>query len=602
MSYTPTAGDVVGVAFATGYTAPAGDLVPLSLRDPDPVPPAPVRYVGAAVGVRWSIQPARPRVVRAAHRQAPERCQSPALNWQRAPGRREGVFAAWGRVPGRGVAVSLPWGRPGVLPSILVSVPWRQIPVVCAARGMSWDWPPSAACSSSIAWTWPSARPAATELPWDMPPTVRRAAGMRWTCPPAAIRRWYLPWGYGRAVRWVVHGPGVEPPTEPPGTAYVAPAGDVVGVHFICPLVAFDGDVAPVPLGLAACYLAWPKERTYIVLNSAHVVRLPERTPIAVRSIQIRGSVDDVVWTFSIELGDPAHLAYLLKDADGPRAIEINVNGYVWTAIVDARRENRRHPGRTVGVTARSRTAVLDAPYAPIRSHVQPAERQAQQLVDEELTLTGFSADYDTLTWLVPGGTWHYDSRTPMEAVRSIAASAGAVVQSHPWDVSIAVRPRYPVSPWSWPATAADKQIADDVILSIEARNQSRPLYDYVLVSGEQVGVSDPIIRAGSAGEVRAPMVVDALITEHSVALERGRNVLSDRGEQDIVDIVLPLFPASDVGRPGLIYPLDLVEVIEPAAWKGLAQSVEINVDTSADGVLTVEQTVGIARHYSDAN
>jgi hypothetical protein len=216
--------------------------------------------------------------------------------------------------------------------------------------------------------------------------------------------------------------------------------------------------------------------------------------------------------------------------------------------------------------------------------------------------LTGFVAQYDTLTWVVPGGVWHYDGKTPMDAVRSIAAAAGAVVQSHPWDKSIRIVPRYPVSPWAWTTTAPDRQIPDDVILADNARTASKPLYDYVLVSGEQVGVCDPIIRQGSAGEVRAPMVVDPLITTHPVALERGRNVLCDRGEQDLVDLVMPLFPASTPGKPGLVVPLRLVEVVEPKAWKALALAVEIRAQTTDAGALVVEQTITMERHYSDAN
>ncbi|HVJ63132.1 MAG TPA: hypothetical protein VM555_10530, partial [Tahibacter sp.] len=395
---------------------------------------------------------------------------------------------------------------------------------------------------------------------------------------------------------------GVQPPEEPEPSHYIAPAGNRVRLNLTCPQLELRGSQVAVPLGPAACYFAWPKQRSYIVLNTASVVRLPDRTPIAVQSIQIRASVDDVVWSFSLQLADPAHLALLRADADGPKVIEINLNGYVWTALVETRNQDRQFPGRAVSIAGRSQTALLDAPFAPVRAKVQDADRQAQQLVDEELALTGFVVQYDTLTWLVPGGVWHYDGKTPLDAVRTVAAAAGAVVQSHPWDKSIRIAPRYPVSPWAWTTTAPDRQIPDDIVLRDTMRTASKPLYDYVLVSGEQVGVCDPIIRQGSAGEVRAPMVVDPLITTHPVALERGRNVLSDRGQQDLVDIVIPLFPASTPGQPGLVLPLHLVEVVELQAWKALAVAVEIHAQTTESGALVVDQTITMERHYSDAN
>lgn len=359
------------------------------------------------------------------------------------------------------------------------------------------------------------------------------------------------------------------------------------------------------PFGRAACYFAWPQPRTYIVINSVSVVRLPERTPVSVHAVSLRSAVDDLYWAVSMDLSDPAHLALVKPSVDGLKVVEITVNGYVWTAIIESYTDDRQFPARRVTVSGRSQSALLDEPYALQRALVQSADRQAQQLIDDELELTGFSADYGTVTWLVPGGAWHYTASTPIAAIREIAAAAGAVVQTHPWDQVLQVRPRYPVSPWEWTSTAPDVQIQDDIILRIAAQLESRPLYNYVLVSGDQVGVSDPVIRTGSAGDVRAAQVVDRLITQHDVAAERGRNVISDRGEQSRVSIDIPLFAASVSGQPGLVPPLQLVEVIEPVPWKGLAIACEIRVDVSSSSgaaLTTVRQSLTIERHMTDAN
>jgi hypothetical protein len=340
------------------------------------------------------------------------------------------------------------------------------------------------------------------------------------------------------------------------------------------------------------------------VRNSATVVRLPELTPIDVSRIQLAQSVDNAFVQMSMDLANPDHLELLKADVDGPKSVQITINGYVWTAIVEDWSRDREHPGKRVSVSGRSRSALLDAPYAPLRSKVAAADRQLQQLVDEELDLTGFTVDFQTITWLVPGGVFHYDAQTPIAAVATLAAGAGAVVQAHPWDDVLVIAPRYPVSPWQWASSPVDRSIQDDVILRDSSRRSSKPLYDYVLVSGEQVGVSDPIIRDGAAGEIRAPMIVDPLITDHTASSERGRNVLSDRGEQASVEITIPLFAIDIPDRPGLVQPLHLVEVVEPTSWRGLCVGVEISATMQQSGsaaVLVVEQTVTLERHYSDA-
>src|SRR5690606_21792185 len=105
--------------------------------------------------------------------------------------------------------------------------------------------------------------------------------------------------------------------------------------------------------------------------------------------------------------------------------IEININGWLYTGIVEDWTTQTEFPGRAVSVTGRALSALLDAPYAPPRSYVEPATRTAQQLIAHELEYTGFSASYDTVDWGVPGNTWHYDAMTAVQAIRAIAAASG---------------------------------------------------------------------------------------------------------------------------------------------------------------------------------
>jgi|GEM_PF-334627 len=350
-----------------------------------------------------------------------------------------------------------------------------------------------------------------------------------------------------------------------------------------------------------------PALRVHVVLNSVSVVRLPDRTPIAVDTVDLSSNVESAYWTLRMTLADPAHVALLRPTVDGPAQVEIEMNGYVWTAIIEGHEGSREFANQGVTVIGRSRTAVLDDPYAPRRSATEPEIRTALQLAEAELANTGFTLDWSGVDWLVPGGAWYYQDLTPMAVLQRIAAARGAVIQSHPSELELRVRSRYPTSPWAWNSTVADIVLPASWIASESARLQSRPLYDAVIVSGEQQGVLGRITRAGSAGETFAQQVVDQLITHADVAAERGRVVLGDRGEQELVDMRIPLFVQGEItgGGPGLYTPLQLIEVQDVAeTWKGLGVGVTISARRGGTGSagLDIWQNVSIERHLTDAS
>jgi len=335
------------------------------------------------------------------------------------------------------------------------------------------------------------------------------------------------------------------------------------------------------------------------------MVRIPDRTPIQITSVEIATSVDSWGATFNIELADPAHLALLKPSAAGPRQIEVSLNGYVWTAIVESYGKQREFGRVSVNVAGRSRTALLAGPYAPARTKVAGEVRSMAQLVAEELLDTGYEATYETVDWLVPGGAWFYDGSAPLDAISTLAAASGGVVQSDPAEKRLVVRPRYPASPWDWANVTPDHQLVEDIIISEGLQVQSQPLYDAVVVTGELEGkgVTCRVRRAGSAGELYAPQVSSPLISDAAAGAERGRNILSDRGEQASIEVVLPLFSMPlKPGETGRVLPLDLVEVSgSEGTWHGLCIAARW-VARSENGRVVVEQTITLERHYSDAN
>jgi hypothetical protein len=611
VSWTPPAGHEIAINFVGAYTPPAGHEVAIRFGVPDdPPPPAPDPVLGVSAGMPWAHARRRLKTVQSGWKTRQSHATNTRVRWREAAPVQGSVRARWAKVPTLDAHALLSWGHPPAI-GVSAATPWRRVPLHGVRSILPWDLPPSRSTTAGARWLAPAARQVEAGLPWDLPPARSIQTGASWLHPALRELRLWLPWQQGRRLRWIVGSPGVEPPEEPTGPVYVPPPGHSVALNFACPYIDHPGQAVPLPFGPAACYFAWPKPRRYIVLNSAAVHRLPERTQIYVVSVSVSASRGNVLRDFDMVLADPGQLALLKGPAGSPKEVEINLNGWVFTGIVEKWGRDTQWPATSVRVAGRSRAALLDAPYAPARSYVETADRTAQQLIDRELEFTGFSADVPFgWSWLVPGGAWAYDAQTPIAALARVASAAGAGVIAHPWDDVLLVRPRYgngagdPVSPWDWALTAADKIVHDDYVPRLSesggvsdpgaetvvlplwppsandkpglvepyqlvevAAAESRkgvvdsvrvvaqmvdagngamalvieqtvtldmppvePRFDYVLVSGEQVGVSDPVIRTGTAGTKRLPAIVDRLITQHAVARERGRNALSAGG------------------------------------------------------------------------
>ena len=481
---------------------------------------------------------------------------------------------------------------------------WRSQETLAVSAVMPWTSRiTKASATTRIAWRASPVIRQLRQLPWgEALDGIRTEGVMRWAHPALSRRVVRLPWGpAGRVKWWVGDKPDPDPDPEPQPQF---PGGGDVALNLGCFVLEQAGFV-PLNLGISACYAVRPHRRTYVVINEASVVRLPDRTPIDVSRVSISSSVDAWGHSFDLELANPAHAALLMPTAAGPRHIEVALNGYVWTALVESQARRREWGSTGVTLSGRSRTALLAAPYAPARVKATTEERSMAQLVAEELLDTGYAASYDTTDWVVPAGAWFYDGFTALDAISALADASGAVVQSDPATKSVRVRARYPASPWLWRDSAPDHVLQEDYVVTESVQMRSAPLYDAVVVTGELAGkgVTAKVRKSGEAGQLFAPQASSPLISTAGAASERGRNILSDRGEQALIELALPLFPqplrAGEVGR---ILPLDLVEVLTAdGPWHGLCTATRIEV-RAEDAALVVEQIITLERHYTDAD
>lgn len=603
MPYTPPAGDLVPLTLSGSYTPPAGDEVALDLNDGSGTPPA---YTGVGLARRFGLwwDQGSPRDVQRSGRwrDANRRDCAPALRWATGTPVDHPLAIAWSGNNSVDRARGLAWDW-GTALDVTRSPGWRAASPVDTTHAAAWNWAEPHDASRALAWGHPPPRDTARRVTWNQGEHHGQAWRTPWAYPPPKDVQRTVPWGWGTPLsqQYVLIPPPV-PIVDGTPPCYLPPPGDRVplamsGVYLLPP-----GDQVPLRLvcGNTRVYVL---RRTAIMQHSFSVCRLRDRLPLNAIAATMGADRDSWAWSIDLQLVDRASYHAVLPDGDGPKLIEINASGHIWTALVERATERRVAPAdgnatpTRFSIAGRSRTAILAAPYAVARSYVNPAPTTAAQAAARELEFTGFTLDWQVDDWAIPAGAWRYEHETPMSAILRIAATCGAVVQSHPETETVIVKPAYAAAPWNW-ATETPAVILDGQSL-IEMGREWRPGPQYlgVYVSGETQGVLVNVIRQGSAGSPYAQMIVDPLVTAIEPARGRGTREIADSQNQTVEPVVLPLMPAP--AAPGVVLPTELVQVEDPVhgIYKAQATGTSIAVSLVNDAI-SIRQTVTLARHY----
>ncbi|MBD7987104.1 hypothetical protein H9645_03590 [Luteimonas sp. Sa2BVA3] len=342
-----------------------------------------------------------------------------------------------------------------------------------------------------------------------------------------------------------------------------------------------------------------PDLPVYVMLPTMTAVRLPDRTPLPLLSTSLQEERGGYTWSFSA----PMHregLDLVNPDDGSLPEIEVTINGYVWTLVVDAYDDNRRFGSNTVSLRGYSTSVLLAAPHAPTRTYTAPADRTAAQLAEEELP-PGWTLVWDAVDWLVPGGTFSYADLAPIEAIARLASAIGASIESDPATRQIRVAPGYPESPWQWASEAPYAVLPAGVLASGSSTWKGGTNADGVYVYAQNAGSGAFVKLAGSAGAVQVPMVVDPLLVHADAQRERGRQELAAAGRARTVQRTVPLFPTpAPEGMPelGVVRTGVLLEVQDTdETWVGMV--VGVRIDAQRQGrALSVRQHLTIERQY----
>ena len=260
-------------------------------------------------------------------------------------------------------------------------------------------------------------------------------------------------------------------------------------------------------------------------MNTITSVVLPERTAIELPNIEISLDIDSFSWSLTGEVWGATSLAMIEPDQNGPKQIEVDINGWKWVFIIERYNTDRRFGTERYTVYGSSRTQLLAAPYAPLRNKSSNSSINAKQAITEELSgssgETGFTVnypnlnDYETPDWIMPGGTFSYQNQTAMQVVARIAGTAGSVIIPSRDSDQLNIQPRYPSSPWSWDAATMDRIIPAALVISLSASWRPEPEYNAVYVSGTHAGVAVNVKRTGTAGNKPAPDIYEDCSPKH---------------------------------------------------------------------------------------
>lgn len=377
------------------------------------------------------------------------------------------------------------------------------------------------------------------------------------------------------------------PPVVAPG--YLAD----LNLLFQCPPLASPWNLV---FGARPCYLdesfpglvIVPVRRIYMVINNASLRRIDGNIPLPAFNMSLSIDADSWTWSFSAALPGSALPNLEPAMSGAPVEVEAMINGVAYRALVERVGRERSFGKSDIRVSGRGKTALLDSPYAPSQSFSNTAARTAQQLMADVLTVNGqpmgWAVNWGLEDWLVPAGVFSQQG-SHIAALNAIASAAGGYIQPHASLQSLSVLPRYPVAPWNWGTVIPDFELPSDVTTreSIEWVEKAR--YNRVFVSGQQSGVLGQVTRAGTAGDLLAPMVTDALITTASAARQRGLSLLADTGRQAEISLRLPV-----LAETGVITPGKFVRYTDAGTTRiGIVRSVGVEV-----GMPEIWQTLGV--------
>lgn len=391
-----------------------------------------------------------------------------------------------------------------------------------------------------------------------------------------------LAWEKAKAIHYRKH--LIQPWPKPELPQYEG-TGDL---NFICLCHEVDAHNVILNFGVDDCIPAIPNQNWWYILNSLSVTRLDNDAEILVYDGNYR--TDRGSWAWSYSLTVPHTEITKLEPINGqPVILKIMVNGHEHHMLLENRTRSRNFGNITYTLTGRSQTALLDVPYAPLRSFLQENERTSVQLAQAELdrvfsdTVLNWQL-IDDLGWIVANNSLSYSNLAPIAAIKLIAESGGGFIYSEKGSNTLSIKPLYKKTFWdAFTVDDYDRLVPDSLVTSQSTDYELYPDYNGITLTNDRTGKQAQVKRTGTAADVLLPPENNPLFDVVSMGAF-GKAKLAKAGMIETHTLTMPI--SAEVGEcaPGEVLAFS-------AEWWGIVESVSVSFSHAK-----VNQTVKVER------
>ncbi|KJV36481.1 hypothetical protein VH96_14655, partial [Acinetobacter indicus] len=377
-----------------------------------------------------------------------------------------------------------------------------------------------------------------------------------------------LAWEKAKAIHYRKH--PIQPWPKPELPQYEG-TGDL---NFICLCHDVDSHNVVLNFGVDDCIPALPNQNWWYILNSLSVTRLDNDAEILVYDGNYR--TDRSSWAWSYTLTVPNTEIAKLEPINGqPVILKIMVNGHEHHMLLENRTRSRNFGNITYTLTGRSQTALLDAPYAPLRSFLQENERTSVQLAQAELNRV-FSDTVlnwqliDDLGWIVANNSLSYSNLGPIAAIKLIAESGGGFIYSEKGSNTLSIKPLYKKTFWdTFTVDDYDRLVPESLVTSQSTDYELYPDYNGITLTNDRTGKQGQVKRTGTAADVLLPPENNPLFDVVSMGAF-GKSKLAKAGMVETHTLTMPI--SAEVGEcaPGEVFAFN-------AQWWGIVESVSVS-------------------------
>ena len=339
-----------------------------------------------------------------------------------------------------------------------------------------------------------------------------------------------------------------------------------------------------------------PIKEVYKMINIIQAT-LNDGTNIDVNNIQITSSTEQHSRSFSCDLVDVNQLVEF-PTTTTPTELNVLINGVQWKFIIEKIAQSITFGKDKVSLGGRGVSALLDSPYQDVTSVNFGSDATVQQIV-EQIVPSGWVIDWNVNTWLVNGGAYSYQNKSPIQAIKDICDKIGSVLVPDRVSKILHINPRYSVMPWDFNSVASDIIIPHNILTAYTKEPTSNRGVNGVYCHGSNIGGELALVRlTGSAGDVLAQTINNSLMTDSIAIRQIGSKVIADNAEQPEIrsfstffdNVQVPLIDTGNLisivdGQGGIVKGITNSLTIT-ATFEKVSQSVTLGSKTANDWAL----------------